>query len=179
MRGRKIKDITGQKFNMLTAVRCVGVKKNGEGRSEAIWEWKCDCGNIVTAQARHVKYKNMRFAKQSCGCWHKTKKNFGWKAVANMAYMRHYNNGDISLDEFIEMSQKPCYYCGAGPSNILVKKATGAVFCYNGLDRLDNQGPHNKSNCVACCWTCNERKSDWDSAKFLNWIRTIYERRVA
>ena len=37
----KIKDITGEKYNRLTAIKYIGKNKNGA----AVWLWKCDCGN--------------------------------------------------------------------------------------------------------------------------------------
>jgi len=57
---KKWKDITGQKFGQLTAVKRVGITNNGM----SIWECKCDCGSI----------KNVRLAglttghTKSCGC---------------------------------------------------------------------------------------------------------------
>jgi hypothetical protein len=172
---RKVKDISGRKFNKLTAIRCVGVKKTGDGRSEAVWLWQCDCGNQITAQARHVKYKDHRNAKQSCGCWHKTKKNFGVKAVANRVFLGHYHDGDLKLDDFLELSQQSCYYCGSQPSNVARNaRAKHIEFRYNGLDRLDNTEPHNRENCVPCCWMCNQCKSNLPLPEFMNWIENIY-----
>ena len=170
----KVKDITGQKFNKLTAIKCVGTKKTGDGRSEAIWLWQCDCGNQIEAQARHVKYKNHRNAKQSCGCWHKTKKYFGVHAIANRVYQGHYKDGNLTMERFLEISQKPCWYCGAQPGNIAKNKTKKHEFRYNGLDRLDNNQPHNEDNVVPCCWMCNERKSNWSLSEFMNWIENIY-----
>lgn len=59
------KDITGQKFNMLTSVELVRIEK-GIG---AIWKFKCDCGNMVELPAGRVKFGTTK----SCGCInHKT-----------------------------------------------------------------------------------------------------------
>ena len=171
----KVKDITGQKFNMLTAIKCVGTKKCKDGRTEAIWLWKCDCGNQIEAQARHVKYKDKRNAKQSCGCWHKTKKNFGADAVANRVFLGHYKDGDLTLSDFMKLSQKPCWYCGSQPGNVARDPRNKEIeFRYNGLDRLDNTQPHNLDNVVPCCWMCNERKSNLSLGEFMNWIENIY-----
>lgn len=57
--GKRI-DITGQKFNMLTAIELVRVEK----KIGSIWKFKCDCGNIVELPAGRVKFGTTK----SCGC---------------------------------------------------------------------------------------------------------------
>lgn len=57
--GRKVQDLTGKKFNYLTVVRVVGKDKIG-----AIWECKCDCGNLTTSHKGELE----KGFKQSCGC---------------------------------------------------------------------------------------------------------------
>ena len=59
-------DITGQKFNRLTALRIIGKKKNTKTN---LWECQCDCGNITTATVSQLKYGE----KKSCGCINKEK----------------------------------------------------------------------------------------------------------
>lgn len=56
----KIKDITGEKYNRLTAIKYVGKMKAGG----AIWLWQCDCGNQKEIPANSVKTGNTK----SCGC---------------------------------------------------------------------------------------------------------------
>ena len=53
-------DLTGQKFNRLTCIKCIGSNKRGL----SIWLCKCDCGNIITALGYQVKNGNTK----SCGC---------------------------------------------------------------------------------------------------------------
>lgn len=57
------KDLTGKKFNRLTAIRYVG-KDNG-GR--ALWLFKCDCGIEKVIQGYSVSSGKTI----SCGCYHK------------------------------------------------------------------------------------------------------------
>lgn len=49
---------------------------------------------------------------------------------------------NISLNEYINITAKPCEYC-----NDTVEQ--------RGLDRIDNKVGHLKSNVVSCCTTCN------------------------
>lgn len=53
-------DITGQKFERLTAIEVAGSKK-GEG---VLWRCKCDCGGEVTVTAKKLRNGNTK----SCGC---------------------------------------------------------------------------------------------------------------
>ena len=57
-----MQDITGQKFNRLTAV-CFSHFKNGK----YYWKFKCDCGCETIAEIYKVKSGHT----QSCGCYHK------------------------------------------------------------------------------------------------------------
>ena len=59
----RIKDITGERFGKLVAVKNVGVNKH----KRALWLCKCDCGNecVVTSQELN------KGDTQSCGCLHK------------------------------------------------------------------------------------------------------------
>lgn len=53
------KDITGQKFGRLTAIRRAGKQGN-----HLLWEFRCDCGKTVIALGINVKSGKMK----SCGC---------------------------------------------------------------------------------------------------------------
>lgn len=59
--GRQVIDITGKKFNRLTAIKRVGTHPT---RNVHIWEFMCDCGNIVNV----CKSDAMHSAVKSCGC---------------------------------------------------------------------------------------------------------------
>ena len=55
-----IKDITGQKFYNLTAIKCVGKNKS----NSALWLCRCDCGNYHTTTSTALKVGDCK----SCGC---------------------------------------------------------------------------------------------------------------
>lgn len=57
--GRAV-NITGQKFNMLTAIKPTD-KRNSEG---VMWLCKCDCGNECYVSAKSLRNGNTK----SCGC---------------------------------------------------------------------------------------------------------------
>lgn len=55
-----VKDISGQVFGRLTAVKMVDCQPN----IGAIWECKCDCGNVTSVPMRYLRNGNTK----SCGC---------------------------------------------------------------------------------------------------------------
>lgn len=58
-----MKDITGQKFNRLTAIRFVGKLR----KSDNYWEFRCDCGNTIIVPDYSARSGNTK----SCGCLQK------------------------------------------------------------------------------------------------------------
>ena len=54
-------DLTGKKFNRLTAIRPLG--KNNHGK--ITWEFLCDCGSILSTTGSQVKRGSIK----SCGCY--------------------------------------------------------------------------------------------------------------
>lgn len=170
---RPPKDITGQTFYHLTAVKLIRTEQvcysDGRPRTQAIWLWKCQCGNEIEAPARYV----CRGFKKSCGCHVRR----GDKVPAWNTFNKCYADGDLTFERYCQMSQRNCYYCQAPPSN--KRHYHGHVYVYNGLNRLNHDLPHNLTNCRACCWRCNERISRWSEDEFLEWIKLVYETRLA
>jgi hypothetical protein len=58
------RDITGQKFNHLTAIRLVDIYTFPNKKSGSRWLFKCDCGGEVLLFRRNV----LSQATKSCGC---------------------------------------------------------------------------------------------------------------
>ncbi len=59
--GRKLLDLTGQRFGRLTVIEFAGKANNGHSQ----WLCKCDCGNDVTVSYEGLK----RGDSKSCGCY--------------------------------------------------------------------------------------------------------------
>lgn len=57
----KALDLTGQRFGRLVAIRPT---EKRDSQHLIIWEFQCDCGNIIERTGRQVKRGNT----QSCGC---------------------------------------------------------------------------------------------------------------
>lgn len=63
--GPREKDITGQRFGLLVAVKRVRTTKTGH----PVWRFKCDCGNYHEALKSNIASPSSSTV--SCGCWKK------------------------------------------------------------------------------------------------------------
>ena len=72
---------------------------------------------------------------------------------------------DLTIEDFINIIQKPCVYCGEQPS-----EDSGR----NGIDRIDNILGYIKGNLTPCCIKCNQMKGKRTVIDFLQHIKKIY-----
>jgi hypothetical protein len=167
-------DLTGQKYNKILLVRYIGQNKWKCHSYEA----QCDCGNIFNVEGSDVKSEKIK----SCGCAkndkQKAKADY-FRSALRVVYAGYRNKAkprgiefDLEFEDFRRMCQENCYYCGCGPSNI--KKNAGQEFKYNGLDRVENMKPYVLSNCVPCCYICNQAKHRMTKEYFLSWVKRIH-----
>lgn len=191
-----MKNIVGDKIGMLTVVRRSSLPCDlPDDDPNSLWDCQCDCGKIkIGVKKNRLRKGSMRAGSiLSCGCANKQK---GVKlrkdpvlGSAGKVWSSKYSDG-CSFEKFLELSQQPCFWCGALPSN----KATGGStknpkngisaewqeiklnnpFVYNGLDRLDSSKDHSEDNIVPCCVTCNKAKLDMTVEEFREWIDRIY-----
>jgi 5-methylcytosine-specific restriction endonuclease McrA len=173
----------GQKFGRLTTI----IYKDNK------WSCLCDCGEYVEVSSYKLANDNTK----SCGCLKieisKTKsdkliagrrKNEPHIASARRVWQNTYlyrDENTISFEQFMNVSQQNCFYCGIEPNtkyNFFAATSTYSskkseaegLFIYNGMDRVDNTKSHTIDNVVACCPICNRAKSDRTQKDFLEWI---------
>lgn len=65
----------------------------------------------------------------------------------------------LSLVQFEEIINMPCYYCGKLP--------------LNGIDRINNKKGYIMENCISCCWPCNKFKGSLKQYEFIEFCRKI------
>lgn len=115
---RNTKNIEGQRFGNLVAVRRVGTKNH-----QHIWECYCDCGSVVRVYTRSLISGNTK----SCGCYarkrtsetHKThgmsttKEYIKWKTAKrrHMSYVLDCN-WTLEMDKCIRDVFDCCVVCG-------------------------------------------------------------------
>ena len=162
----KYKDIAGQTFGRLTAIKPIKVS------SKTLWVFMCHCGNEVIKQASRVADGHTK----SCGCLSPYKNT---ESLEREIFKRTYSDGNLTFEEFRILIQSNCYYCDAKPSNIYnrknarINKITSTLI-YNGLDRLDSEKHHDVGNVVPCCALCNRLKSNLHVIDFVNHVKLIY-----
>lgn len=94
------------------------------------------------------------------------------------ALYTYYHDGELSLEQFYQLTTTNCYYCMAKPANhrnVTSKFGSqeaknNGTFIYNGLDRIDNNLAHNYDNVIPCCKYCNSAKMELNFQDFQNWI---------
>ena len=174
-KNRTYVDLTGKRFGRLTVVGHDGMK-----RTFRYWECLCDCGNKTKVKARDLKSGHT----QSCGCLKKERSSEGCRnrrllgneAGFNQIYREYRNKNaerrdlpfELTKEQFRELTQKSCHYCGVMHS----KNQKG--FLYNGIDRVDNTKGYVIDNVVPCCFTCNISKARMTVEDFLSWIERVH-----
>jgi len=170
---RLLDDLTGQVFGRLTVIGLASQRKRGQ----AAWLCQCECGNRTT-----VSGNNLRAGRTvSCGCYHRerlSKPNgvaafnkllVNYRARARRAGMEF----SLTKEEFRELTQRDCHYCGIAPGTTIVCAESTGGYVYNGLDRIDSSGGYTPDNVVPCCTMCNRAKRDYSEGEFLSWVKRL------
>lgn len=129
-------NITGQKFNKLTAITYVGNQN---------WEFKCDCGKIVVKKTIDVKRGKIKSCSRICTTGNPSKHPLyqTWDGIKKRCYQenatgyKNYGARGIKMCDrwkdsfwnFVEdMGEKPNCKCT--------------------IERLDNNSDYSKDNCI-------------------------------
>lgn len=184
----KSADISGQKFNYLTAIRFIERRRTNMNGGSGVginhfWEFKCDCGNIKVMNKNSVT----RGSVKSCGCLHLKNVTRKPAGEANFTHAYHYYRSrakrsgkifNLTKEQFRDLVNKNCYYCNSSPSNVANDKNCNGSYKYNGIDRVDNSSGYELDNVVPCCKRCNVAKSNMSQKEFLTLIEDIYYNKV-
>ena len=160
----------GKRFGKLVVV---GLERRHD---RTYYRVQCDCGKEKAIRADWLSHT------KNCGCNLSYSKPRG-EASFNALY-GSYKLGaghrklqfDIDRELFRQLTQMPCYYCGALPSKTYANghKYNGD-YIFNGLDRVDNALGYIPENVVSCCEQCNKSKRTYTQREFLDWIRRAYK----
>lgn len=141
-------DLTGMKFNRLTAVSYVG-----QGSSGAKWLFKCDCGKEIITSSYPVRKGKTK----SCGCWNEENKHnryrvhglTGTKIQSAWSHMKQ-RCFNPNCKEYEHYGGRGITVCDEWKNSV----AEFAKWAYeNGyennltLDRIDNNGNYEPNNC--------------------------------
>ena len=134
----------------------------------------CDCGKELTCPVSRLRggIKGCRCRRVDYGKAKLKGKIRGQLEAFSSCLLsakRRKINFNLSLEEFAEISDKDCYYCGTPPSRTIDK------YIFNGVDRLDNSQGYSVSNGVPSCKKCNLAKHIMKESEFYEWVRRVYE----
>jgi hypothetical protein len=174
-------NLVGQKFNRLNVIKRADKDKWGN----ATWLCKCECGTEKVIAGNDLINGNTK----SCGCLRneRVRDAIGLKpGLANMrALISSYKKEarrrgleyKLTEEQFSELTQMDCHYCGAKPNGIFNDKGCNGKYIYNGIDRIDNNRGYTIDNINSCCKWCNQAKSNRTLQEYKDWIKRSYNKR--
>jgi hypothetical protein len=190
MRKYKIKmhSMEGETFGRLLVVREDAGRSNG---GDVVSLCKCECGN----EKLIVRGRILSGVTESCGCMKreasteiiKEAQRKRWsnyepgESSFNRAYRTYCQNAEnrgyafkLSKEQFRDITQQDCHYCGAPPSNVCKSRGDTGEYLYNGIDRLDNTKGYVIGNFAACCDKCNKAKHTMSYKEYVSFITRSY-----
>jgi hypothetical protein len=192
MKRRRVIDV-GAVIGDLTVLDTTG-RRRYKSCVKRVLTCRCVCGVVKEFQLDNVLSGNST----SCGCVGrqrtitilKQRKRGGIQTNLFQhfrTYQRKAEKRDLAFaltqDEFYALSQRPCHYCGAEPSNHFELRHSqgprtgeprcGEGFSYNGVDRVDSSKGYTLENCVPACKACNLAKSNRSLLEFAEWAKRL------
>lgn len=174
----------GKLFNKLTVLHFVEFKVTPTNRRVPLVRCQCECGKLTIASLWDVRQGKTK----TCGLNHPHYEDRSLPAF-NSIYNHSYKQRalaaglefTITKEEFRELSQRNCHYCGSAPMANSYRGSRGAFktgnnlsqYVYNGLDRIDSNKGYVLSNVVPCCGICNHAKHTMSYDDFIAWIDRI------
>ena len=165
---RESKDISGNKYGFLTVIK----KSHQNKENRWIWECVCDCGGIVYRPKNQLETKRI----SSCGCYkkysslkhgmHGTKEYSTWQSMKD----RCLNINGKDYKNYMGRGIKICnrwknsfvnFYNDMGPAPTVKHQ----------IDRIDNDGPYCKDNCM---WSTPKENSINKRSSKIWFIRGVY-----
>lgn len=141
-------DLTGKKFNRLTAIKYIG-----QGNSGARWLFRCDCGNEIITNAYPVKHGRTK----SCGCWNEENKHNRYRlhgltgtrlqAVWSHMKQRCYNPNCKEYEHYGGRGITVCEEWKNSIKNFADWAYKNGYEEHLTLDRIDNNGDYEPNNC--------------------------------
>jgi hypothetical protein len=173
-------NLAGKKFGRLAVIERAGSHRTTGGQHFAVWKCRCDCG-----VEKLIKGANLRSGNTiSCGCRKREQppKNIlpPGRSLRNakiqgyrLRAKRRKLGWELTDQQFDQLTQSNCYYCGIQPSSISHRESLNGDFVYNGIDRKDNVKGYTTENAVSCCGVCNKMKLAMSAEEFLAHVRRI------
>ena len=169
----KVLNLAGFKFGRLTVLSRAEDTRNGTPR----WNCRCDCGNFTSRDRRALVAPST--VEPSCGCAHAVRvihppeerlHFYRYQTYLVGAKKRGYEWG-LSFEQFIDITTKPCTYCGAPPETRPRSNGLMSEQGSSGIDRVDNSIGYVIGNVTPCCSWCNYTKHSRTVMEFIDLCR--------
>lgn len=96
-------------------------------------------------------------------------KKAAYRSLCSNAKSRGYSV-NISFEQFLDLAEQDCYYCGDKPRERPGVKSWHASAKLNGIDRKNNMLGYTAENSVPCCQQCNWAKKDLTMEEWAEWV---------
>lgn len=157
--GRPVKDYTGQTTGRIRWLISTDDKR-GVG---IIWVGEClDCGSEYRNVPNDVIQSVKRGYPGGCGCGRRLADGIG--AAKNLFATYRWAAGDrkhpfdLTFEDFYEIIQWPCVYCGRTEISTSSTGYSTGDFKYTGLDQKVAGDGYTLKNVQPCCKECNQMK---------------------
>ncbi len=182
MANNALLDLSGQEFGFWRVIEQAPRRDNKT-------RWLCECKTCGTRLS--LRSTTLRISKyEKCFGTHAERRSAPSPLRKPLGYaaetetIGHYKASarsrgfsfSLSREEFHDLSQRHCHYCGAEPSQRHSRRHFHGAFVYNGIDRKNSSLGYDPGNCVPCCATCNVMKQDLPYDDFLEHIGRIAHR---
>lgn len=145
----KFIDLTGQRFGFLTVAK----RAENDNQGKAIWECKCDCGNMHTVSRTDLKNSHVK----SCGCYTKEFQKTS-HIKHGLKYTRLYRTWNDMKDRCYNPKCHAYSNYGGRGISICEEWKNNVVNFYNwamsngytdelSIDRINVNGNYEPSNC--------------------------------
>lgn len=173
-------DICGSKLKNGTTKSCGCLQKERTSETLTKQPRKYDLnGNVIEKQCACCKqwkqisdFKKAKNKVDGHDCYCKECLSYSLSSRYSSYKYNAKNRGfefNLTIDEFDEITKRPCFYCGEYDISYLGEN-------YNGVDRIDNANGYTAENSVSCCEFCNRMKLDHTLNEWLWKINKINSR---
>lgn len=167
----KMENIAGMQFG-----RWAVIEFSHRRGGRYFWDCVCACGTKRFVDATSLKRK----LSVSCGCYRIEVITSDGKASARSIYRSYKKRAvnknlefDLSFEQFYELSQKSCVYCGVLPKQKHKGVSNIDTFIYNGIDRRDNSLGYTFENSYPCCGKCNTAKMAMTHDEYIHHCKLV------
>lgn len=168
--GKGIRDLTNQKFGMLTAIDL-----HGQGKwDEYLWNCECECGKTNIVASYHLVTGQVK----SCGCLLTKCKGYGeislgyWTKMRRAALERNLSF-EITIEEIWNLFLKQDRKCALTGVHLILGATSRNAINTASLDRINNDFGYTIDNVQWIHKKINIMKNHFNNDEYIFWSRLV------